>query len=189
MAQRASELRGNNEASKYVMGLRTSAPNCEQGVAHGVTTLLHQQGVYGQILIKKWCYWPKHVPGDYIDAYMMVKLLGMTERFVKELGGFRFFVHCTQDADSITKIMSTHGVFEEIQDHLMLRFVDGEWKTFKYARPFSCHNRAKHWVKDVNINNCRHDPIGLPIRMYCACDPGAPLCSICFGFHAQEHGH
>ena len=28
-----------------------------------------------------------------------------------------------------------------------------------------------------------------PIRMYCACDPGTPLCSICFGLHAHEHGH
>ncbi len=28
-----------------------------------------------------------------------------------------------------------------------------------------------------------------PIRTYCSCNPGAPLCSICFGLHAQEHGH
>jgi hypothetical protein len=55
--------------------------------------------------------------------------------------------------------MSTHGVLEEIQDHPTWRFVDGEWKTFKYAKPFSRHNRAKHWVDDVN--NSRHDPIGL----------------------------
>ena len=28
-----------------------------------------------------------------------------------------------------------------------------------YSEPFSCHNSGKHWVNDVN--NCRHDPIGL----------------------------
>ncbi len=35
-------------------------------VALGVTAL-HQQGIHGQFLIKKWRYWPKHVLGDYID--------------------------------------------------------------------------------------------------------------------------
>jgi hypothetical protein len=268
-------------------------------VALGVRAL-HQQGVYGQFLIKKRRYWPKHVPGDFINQYMMAKPFGTTETFVQELGGLHFFVHCTHDADYVTKIMSTHKVLQETQDHLTWCFVDGEWKTFKYAAPFSCHNRAKHWVDDVN--NCRHDPTGLeevwrtkwwpnlqfpflllvaevncmqararrrkevaeptltfrknlemwmlrnkiqsngfaaaspprlwrrtltihmlrkwvtrkgkwtystrvfnkansdyvrypcsncrkPIRTYCSCDPGAPLCSICFGLHSQEHGN
>ncbi len=39
-------------------------------VAQGVLAL-HQHGVHGQFLIKKRRYCPKHVPGDYIDAYMM----------------------------------------------------------------------------------------------------------------------
>jgi hypothetical protein len=81
---------------------------------------------------------------------MMAKPLGTTETFVQELGGLRFFVHCTRDADYITKIKSTHSVLEEIQDHPTWRFVDGEWKTFKYAKPFSRHNRVKHWVDDVS---------------------------------------
>ncbi len=127
-------------------------------VAQGVTAL-HQHGVHGQFLIKKRRYWPKHVPGDYIDAYMMAKPLGATETFVQELGGIQFFVYCTRDSDYIPKIMSTHGMLEEIQNHPTWRFVDGEWKTFKYAKPISRHNRAKHWVNDVN--NRRHDPIGL----------------------------
>ncbi len=37
--------------------------------------------------------------------------------------------------------------------------MDGKWKSFKYSEPFSRHNCAKDWVDD--INNCRHDPIGL----------------------------
>ena len=27
------------------------------------------------------------------------------------------------------------------------------------------------------------------VRTYCSCDPGAALCSVCYGLHAQEHGH
>ena len=67
-------------------------------VALGVTAL-HQQGVHGQFLIKKRRYWPKHVPRDYIDQYMMANLLGTTETFVQELGGLCLFVYCTHDAD------------------------------------------------------------------------------------------
>ena len=63
-------------------------------------------------MIKKQCYWPKHVPRDYINQYMMAKVLGMTETFVQELGGLCFFVHCTRDADYVTKIMSMHEVLE-----------------------------------------------------------------------------
>ena len=116
-------------------------------------------GVFGQFLIKKRKYWPAGVPGDYIDAHMNAKPLGHTESFVQEMEGKRFFIHCTKDADYVTKIMSTHGVLDEIQDHVTYRLIDGQWKSFKYAEPFSRHNRAKHWVDDVN--NRRHDPIGL----------------------------
>jgi hypothetical protein len=35
----------------------------------------------------------------------------------------------------------------------------GCWKTFQYSEPFSRFSRGKHWVDDVN--NRRHDPIGL----------------------------
>jgi len=127
-------------------------------VTSGVLALL-EHGVYGQFLIKKRRYWPKGVPGDYIDQYMSGKPLGATETFVQLLNGTRFYVHCTRDRDYVTKIMSAHGVLDEIQDHPTWRLVDGTWKTFKYAEPFSRHNRAKHWVDDVN--NRRHDPIGL----------------------------
>jgi hypothetical protein len=44
-------------------------------VALGVMAL-HQHGVHGQFLIKKCRYWPKHVLGNYIDAYIMTRRLG-----------------------------------------------------------------------------------------------------------------
>jgi uncharacterized membrane protein len=73
---------------------------------------------------------------------MMQKPLGDTETLVQELGGVRFLIHCTYDTDYVTKIMSMHGVLEVIQDHPTWRIVDGEWKTFKYAEPFSRHNQS-----------------------------------------------
>jgi hypothetical protein len=127
-------------------------------VAEGVMAL-DAKGVYGQFLIKKRRYWPKHVPGDLIDGHMAGKPLGATESYVQDLDGKRFVVHCCRDADWTTKIMSSHGVLDENQDHPTWRKVDGEWKTFKYAEPFSRHNKGKHWVDDVNKR--RHSPISL----------------------------
>ena len=46
-----------------------------------------------------------------------------------------------------------------LEDHTTYEYVGGEWKSFKYCKPMSRHNHAKHWVDDVN--NQRHDLIGL----------------------------
>jgi hypothetical protein len=50
-------------------------------VTQGVFAL-DKVGVKGQFLIKKHKYWPKFVPGNYIDQYMKDKPLGRSEMFV-----------------------------------------------------------------------------------------------------------
>ena len=127
-------------------------------VAMGMTAL-NAKGVYGQFLIKKRRYWPKYVPGDQIDKHMRAKGLGETATYMQDVEGMRFLVHCCRDADWTTKIMSTHRVLNDNHDHLTWQKVDGEWKTFKYAEPFSRHNKGKHWVDNVN-KHC-HAPISL----------------------------
>jgi hypothetical protein len=112
-------------------------------VTQGVLAL-HDAGVFGQFLIKKRKYWPKMVPGDYIDEYMSSKPLGHAESFVQNIEGKRFFIHCTKDRDYVTKMMSSHGVLDEIQDHVTYQHIDGKWQSFKYAEYLSRHNRAKH---------------------------------------------
>jgi hypothetical protein len=94
-------------------------------VAVGVMAL-HEKGMYGQFLIKKRRYWPKHVPGDLIDAHMAGKRLGETETYMQEIDGTCFLVHCCKDADWTTKIMPTHGVLDENQDHPTWQLVNGE---------------------------------------------------------------
>jgi hypothetical protein len=58
-------------------------------VASGIVAL-HKKGVWGQFLIKKRKYWPRFVPGDYIDEYMKEKPLGISETFVQVIKGTRF---------------------------------------------------------------------------------------------------
>jgi len=120
---------------------------------------LHDHGVYGQSLIKKRKYWPKGVPGNQIDRYFEGKPLGFTKTLRQDMDGIPFNVHCTRDDRFVTKMMSTHGLLNEVSDHKTYRQKDGQWTTFNYAEYLSRHNRSKHWVDDVN--NRRHDPIGL----------------------------
>ena len=127
-------------------------------VREGVIAL-HKKGVHFQAYVKKRSHWPKGVPGDHIDGHLKEAPLGYCETLVQQFDDVRFLVHCCRDKDWVSKIMSTHGMLDIIQDHPTYRKVDGSWKTFKYSEPFSRYSRAKHWVDD--INNCRHDPIGL----------------------------
>ena len=121
---------------------------------------LHDAGVFGQALIKKrGRFWPKHVPGNQIDEFMKDKPLGDATTLKQCIDGKNFFVHSQKDDCYITKIMSTHGLIQPVDDHVTYRNIDGKWKTFKYIEPMSRHNHAKHWVDDVN--NRRHDPIAL----------------------------
>ncbi len=78
---------------------------------------LHKKGVFFQSLIKKCWYWLVQVPGDQINAFMMTKRLGETHTFLQDLKGVCFYVKCTCDSNYLMKIMSTHRLLEEIQDH------------------------------------------------------------------------
>ena len=73
------------------------------------------------------------------------------------MGGVPFNIHCTRDDRFVTKLMSTHGLLNEVPDHSTYRQKNGEWVTFKYAEYLSRHNHINHWVDDVN--NRRHGPI------------------------------
>ena len=120
---------------------------------------LHAQGVYGQALIKKKRYWPRGVPGDHIDEHFRNKAIGYAETLRQVFNGKQFLIHCTKEEKYVTKLMSTHGLLNEVSNHATYRYINGEWMSFKYTEPVSRHNKAKHWVDDVNQR--RHAPIGL----------------------------
>ena len=105
---------------------------------------LHNLGVFGQSLIKKRKYWPKGVPGEQIDKYFEGKPLGFVKTLRQDMEGIPFNVHCTRDDRFVTKLMSTHGLLAEVEDHKTYRQKDGEWVTFNYTEYLSRHNRSKH---------------------------------------------
>jgi hypothetical protein len=126
---------------------------------HDGVIACHKKGVNFQAYVKKRQHWLKGVPGNHIDKYLRGALLGHCKMLVQEFDGVHLLIHFCTDADWVSKIMSTHGMLDEIQDHPTYWKVDGSWKTFKYLEPFSRYSQGKHWVDDVN--NRHHDPIGL----------------------------
>ena len=102
--------------------------------------VMHNSGVYGQSLIKKIRYWPKNFSSDASDSYFANKELGSTKTFRQVFDKKPFLVHCNKDNMYVTKIMSTHGLINKISTHKTYRRVSGEWNTFNYTEPISCHN-------------------------------------------------
>ena len=82
---------------------------------------MHNFGVYGQSLIKKQRYSPKIVPGDTIDSYSANKELGSAKTFRQVFNRKLFLVHCHKEDRYVTKIMSTHGLINEISTHKTYR--------------------------------------------------------------------
>ncbi len=70
--------------------------------------------------------------------------LGHCESLVAEHDNILFLIHCCRDSKYVSKIMSTHGMLESVQDLPTWRKIDGSWKSFKYMEPFSRYARAKH---------------------------------------------
>ncbi|KAL7460891.1 hypothetical protein ACHAXS_001327, partial [Conticribra weissflogii] len=100
---------------------------------------MHKHGVFGQALIKKHSqYWPKYVPGNEIDNYFEGKELGETMTNKQEVDGVKFLIHCTRDDQYVTKIMRSHGLLDEIQDHYTGCKIGGQ-KSFKYSEPIFHH--------------------------------------------------
>ena len=92
----------------------------------------HLKGVKVQAYVKKRGHWPKGVPGNHINEHLREDPLGYCKMLVQKVDGIHFLVHCCRDADWASKIISTHGMLDEIQDHSTYRKVDGSWRTFKY---------------------------------------------------------
>ena len=120
-------------------------------VAKGILAM-REKGVFGQSLVKpRGRGWPVFVPGKYIDEYFADKEIGYCETLEQIIDGVKFFIHCQKEENYVTKIMSCHGVLTDVEDHETRREVvreDGTRITinFKYPKPISRHNQAKHWV-------------------------------------------
>ena len=86
---------------------------------------LHEHGVYGKLLIKKRKYWTNGCPGAHIDSYMEGKPLGFVKTLMQDMVGVPFNIHFTRAYRFVTKLMSTHGLLNEVPDNSTYRKIMG----------------------------------------------------------------
>ena len=65
-------------------------------------------------------------------------------------------------------------------EHVIVKWQKGEGSWNVYTRTF---NKRDTLYIPHPCSECR-----TKTRSYCKCDPGRPLCMVCFGIHAHEHG-
>lgn len=128
---------------------------------------LRQYGVFASALIKKRKYWPKHVPGNAIDAYMAEKEVGSMDSLNGKMDNTPYDIFVLKEPDYSMKIMSTYGgLIEKAGQHETTRTwkENGETKTtkFKYKEPFANHYDYRHCVDDHN--HIRHGDEGISIE-------------------------
>ena len=57
------------------------------------------------------------MPGRQIDEYFNDKPIGFSKTLKQEIDGKQFLIHCTKEDKYVTKLMSTHGLMNEVPTH------------------------------------------------------------------------
>ena len=112
-------------------------------------------GVFAGALIKKYCYWPKHVPENKIEEYFEDKEVGAMDSLKGKLHDVHYDIFCMKEPDYVMKIMSTYGglIENDWQKESVQTYKDsGKTKnvTFKYKILFSNNFDYRHVVDDHN---------------------------------------
>ena len=122
---------------------------------------LEKLGVYASALIKKRRYWPKHVPGDALDARLRTEQIGKFDAVKGKKDGIDYHYFIQKDKDYTIKLMSTYGALIYCDSapmkrrHIMSSSSNShEVVHFKHCKPFQDYYKARHCVDDHN--NVRH---------------------------------
>lgn len=70
---------------------------------------LKKKGIFASAVIKKRRFWPKHVPGEAMDAWMSIKPIGGVDSLTGRLDNVPYNLFCMKDVDYTMKLMSTYG--------------------------------------------------------------------------------
>ena len=89
---------------------------------------LKKRGCFAHALIKKWRYWPKHIPGDEIIAHFTDKEIGDADAISGILDEIPFYIIGMKEPDYAMQIMTTYGTMKQLGDqklrHVMVNGSD-----------------------------------------------------------------
>jgi Transposase IS4 len=117
--------------------------------------------VFSSAVIKKRRYWPKHVPGDAMDAFMNANHgIGECNALTGSLNDTNYSLFVMKDVEYNMKLMATYGrLIPKDNAAEKQRRVQGQIVKLKYMEPFANHYLYRHCVDDHN--NLRHSDISL----------------------------
>jgi len=119
--------------------------------------------VFGQALIKKRRYWPKHVDGDAVAHHFESKEVGDIDSWPGVMDGVSFHIFGMKEPDYVMSIMSTFGTLQQVGEGKKRLYMDSNrhkvTKNIYYPEPIANHFDYRDAV-DSN-NHDRMSPITL----------------------------
>ena len=85
------------------------------GVLKGLLEL-KKLGVYGLVVIKKCCYWPKDIDSEEIKDHMELTEVGRLDTLMGTKEGQSFYVFAMKEPDYIIMLISTYGTLAGAED-------------------------------------------------------------------------
>ena len=135
-------------------------------VLQGIVELC-KKGVFAAAQIKKWHYWPNHIPGEAIVSHFATKDVGHIDALQGQLDGVPFHVFCMKEEDYMSMLMSTYGTQEWMGNEKYCKLTDGSIRRFKYPEVLHNHFRYPHLFDDHNSE--RHQPINSRVESQAFC--------------------
>ena len=129
-------------------------------VLQGIVELC-KKGVFAAAQTKKWCYWPKNIPGETIVLHFATKDVGHIDDLQGQLDGVCFHVICRKEEDYVSMLILTYGTQEWMGNEKYHKLMEGNIRRFKYPEVPHNHFRYRHLVDDHNSK--RHQPISLEV--------------------------
>ena len=83
---------------------------------------LKKKGVLAHVLIKKCCYWPRHVPRDDIIAHFTNEEVGKVDAIKGVLDDVPFYLFAMKEPDYVMQIMSTYGTLGNLGEEMTQHF-------------------------------------------------------------------
>ena len=103
---------------------------------------LKRKGVFVTVLIKKCCYWPKHIDGDRIKNHFNDKEVGSVDAVKGCLDDIPFYVFGMKEPDYVTMMMSMYGTLERMGYEKSRHIENNKRIVFKY--PEIIHNHYQN---------------------------------------------
>jgi xylulokinase len=112
---------------------------------------LLKRGIFAATVAKKRAYWPRHVPGDEVKAYMEGKPIGELHGRRGKLGDCTFHLFAVNHSRYTFLLLSTYGSLALVGPERTI-FSPTNRSSFSYRRnePIADYYRGRHAVDDHN---------------------------------------